>query len=160
METSELKRILYVSRITLDAGSRLTSTMEDILLESVRNNRRDGISGLLWSDGDAFAQVIEGPAPQVNELYRQLLADHRHAQVRTCLNLHIEARAFPRWSMCGMTLSEADEALLAPTDIAPDLFRVAPGAVLAMLSRLAALHGDQLDRSHRRLLKKLGEPIR
>lgn len=103
MGSSELKRILYVSRITLDAGSRLTSTMEDILLESVRNNRRDGISRFLWSD--------------------------------------------------------IDEALLAPTDIALDLFTVAPGAILAMLSRVAALRGDQLDRSHRRLLERLGERI-
>ena len=152
MAGTDLKHVLYVSELSSEAASRLPSTMQDILDTSHDRNKRHEITGFLWSDGAIFTQVLEGLSSQVDAVFGRIVADPRHRKIRLCLDAPLRSRVFPRWSMCGMTLSDLDDSLLAPTDIEHDLRSVSPGAILAMLSRIASAHGEQLDHIHDMLM--------
>lgn len=158
--TAEIYRLVYVSRVSRDAGSRLASTMEDILLQSVANNRRDGLTGFLLADGANFAQVLEGPPLRVLACFRRIQEDDRHSRVSVKLEEPAGGRAFPNWSMCGLTLSDTDDALLSPPSVgAPTLAEVSAGALWQMLTSLSFRHGRQLDAEHERLVRgALGPP--
>ena len=148
---SDLKRILYTSRLAPAAASQLKSTMEDILIVSQRLNQRDAITGFLWSDGLTFAQVIEGPRRLMDNLYARIARDPRHHALKLHLDMAIEGRKFPRWSMCGMTLADLDDLLLGPMDVPHDIYDFGGDILLALLSRIAATYGARLDAAHRRL---------
>jgi hypothetical protein len=147
--------LAYASVVSADAGSRLPSTVEDILLQSVRNNRRDGLSGFLLCDGAHFAQVLEGPRALVEACFARICGDGRHQQVR--LKVHGEEGGpyFPRWSMCGLYLSSLDDALLGPAHIDFNLLAAAPGALLQHLRGIAHRHGEALDRAHEQIVARL-----
>lgn len=145
-------RLIYVSTITSDAGARLASTVEDILMESVVCNSRDRITGFLLADGTAFVQVLEGDVTLVEACFARILEDDRHHLVTVRERVGVAGRLFPRWSMCGLTLSPTDDALLAVPDIAFDLRTAATGALLQLLVSLAQRHGPALDARHDRLL--------
>lgn len=146
-----LCRLLYTSRISADVAANLPGTMEDILLVSARRNQRDAITGLLLADGESFVQVLEGPDRLVVACYERILKDPRHAPRLKHLT-SIDERRFPRWSMCGLSLSDADDALLAPPDIGFDLTCADAGALLQHLEGIAYRHGRRLDALHERLV--------
>lgn len=126
--------------------------MEDILVVSARCNRRDAITGVLLADGNSFAQVLEGPALAVVACYERILVDPRHQDARLRFLASIDARSFPRWSMCGLSLSQLDDSLLQPPDIAFDLYAADAGALLQHLSGISLRHARRLDTLHERLL--------
>lgn len=70
-----------------------------ILRTSRRNNRRDGITGLLFTDGTRFLQAIEGPTDAVNAAFARIKADPRHRAVVVLSERDIEAREFGDWEM-------------------------------------------------------------
>lgn len=147
-----LCRLLYVSRIAPTASERLTSTMEDILVVSAARNRQDAITGFLLADGESFVQVLEGSDTRVTACYERILQDARHTNVRLRLLAGIEARRFPRWSMCGLCLSELDDAILSPPDIGFDVTSADAGALLQHLEGLALRNARRLDAMHQQLL--------
>ena len=59
-----LRQIIYASERT---GGREAAADElrRILEQSRHNNAIDGVTGLLWSDGRRFMQVLEGPDESV-----------------------------------------------------------------------------------------------
>jgi hypothetical protein len=146
-----LCRLLYASRISAEAASDLTRTMEDILVVSSRLNLGDGITGLLLADGETFVQALEGPDALVVACYERILKDPRHTPRLKHLT-GIEERRFPRWSMCGLSLSAADDAILTLPDIGFDLTQADAGALLQHLEGIAYRHGLRLDVLHERLL--------
>lgn len=143
-----MKRILYASRLTASAAAQLASTMEDILIVSRANNRHDRITGFLWSDGVAFVQVIEGPRRAIDGLYARIVADPRHHAIKLHINSTIRERRFPRWSMCGMTLSDLDDRLLGPKEVGHDIYDYDGDMLLALLGRIAVTYADRLDEAH------------
>jgi hypothetical protein len=145
-------RLAYVSSLTPAAAATLVSTMEDVLAGSVANNRRDAITGFLLCDGAAFVQVLEGPEVRVESCFGRILVDTRHHLISVRERRRVDGRLFPAWSMCGLTLSEVDDALLSAPDIAFDLRHAATGALIQLLSSLAERHGPELDARHARLL--------
>jgi len=147
-----LCRLLYVSRIEPAASEHLAGTMEDILLISAARNRQDAITGFLLADGESFVQVLEGTDALVTACYERILRDARHTDVRLRFLAGIEARRFPRWSMCGLCLSELDDAILSPPDIGFDLNGADAGALLQHLEGLAVRHARRLDELHERLV--------
>lgn len=142
-------RLAYVSRV---AGRDLARDLEDILRQSVANNRRDGISGMLICDGLEFAQVLEGERALVETCFERIWSDERNDDLEVRGRGRVAERLFPRWSMCALSLSSTADALLAPGDIELSLRDLAPGALLQHLSGLAQRHGDVLDAQHARLL--------
>jgi hypothetical protein len=149
-------RLLFVSTISVPAARVLASTVEDILIESAPRNARDRITGFLLCDGFSFAQVLEGSKPKVLGCYARIERDVRHVQVTLRLRGRVARRMFPRWSMCGLTLSDRDDLLLQPGDIDFDLRQAAAGAVLQHLWGIAARHAAELDTLHNALIARYG----
>lgn len=136
----------------------LADTMRDILVVSDANNRRDGITGFLLSDGYAFVQLLEGPERRVHECFSRICADGRNSLPTIRDERHSDARLFPNWSMCALNLSGRDNLLLQPGDIGFDLFAASPGALRQHLLTLAHNHGPDLLRAHAPLLTKPARP--
>lgn len=61
-----LHRAIYVSDAVGDAATSLLVLVE-ILGESERNNRRDGLTGVLMRHAGLFLQVIEGLAATLTD---------------------------------------------------------------------------------------------
>ncbi|QNA83888.1 BLUF domain-containing protein [Sphingomonas sp. So64.6b] len=91
-----MRQILYISVSTAPAGK---ADLAAILEQSRHNNAIDGVTGLLWSDGTHFMQVIEGPATSVEATFGRIILDSRHRDVETLHDRPIEARGFGSWSM-------------------------------------------------------------
>jgi hypothetical protein len=147
-------RLTYVSAVSSLAMTALAAEMQDILAVSVFNNRRDGLTGLLLCDGDLFAQVLEGDQPLVEACFARILGDRRNVGPIVRERGLVEERLFPRWSMCALTLSPRDDALLTPADTGYDLARASAGALLQTLASVAERHGPQLDAEHAQLLRR------
>lgn len=146
--------LLYVSTATVSVAMALADTMRDILVASDANNRRDGITGFLLSDGYAFVQLLEGPERQVQECFSRICKDKRNSLPTVREVSWSDARLFPNWSMCALNLSGRDNLLLQPGDISFDLFAASAGALRQHLLTLAYGHGPDLLQAHAPLLRK------
>ena len=153
MDDASLYHIVYLS-----ASSRLLSDeeLDTILATSRANNRARGITGmLLYSDG-GFIQVLEGPKPDVMDLYHTIERDARHGRLITLLEGPIEARNFPDWEMGFERVSPEDADLPGFSrffdDPAPrEAFRKAlPRPLKLLLSFKENNAPDQRGRSFRR----------
>ena len=88
--------IAYVSLSCFPLDAKLLS---DILEVSVRNNERDGISGVLMYHDNLFFQILEGEEWLVQQCYDRICGDPRHSAISLILDGAIEARSFPGWLM-------------------------------------------------------------
>ena len=94
--TESLVRILYISR----ARHRMThGELQDLLAGARLRNRVHGITGLLVYDAGYFAQVLEGPAPAIEQLLANIAADPRHDEYSLVSRGLVESRYFEGWSM-------------------------------------------------------------
>ena len=82
--------------------------LEAILEKARTTNTRMEITGFLTYDGDCFVQLLEGPAAQVQDLYKRISTDKRHRDVEKLLEEDVEARTFSAWSMAYTALSPGD----------------------------------------------------
>lgn len=93
MQDDQLRQLLYHSRA---AGRPDTS---DVLASSKRNNGIDGITGILFFDGQTYIQVLEGPASSVAAAFARICTDPRHTDVTVISDHQIDERDFAYWSM-------------------------------------------------------------
>jgi hypothetical protein len=120
-----LKTLAYVSRpLGYDPQQ-----LEDILQTARARNSALGITGMLVSRWDLFAQVLEGPADAVDAVFDSIKRDHRHVQVTLRHEGPAAQRLFADWTMrheavpawlwshdevlAGRHVSDAADALLA-----------------------------------------------
>jgi class 3 adenylate cyclase len=105
-----MKRMFYVSRF---ARQLTKKDLADIHETALRNNRREQVTGFLVCLGDAFFQLLEGPAAAVDRLYHdRIVPDVRHRDV-FCVKVErgVKRRMFPDWNMRVFNLNEEREAL-------------------------------------------------
>jgi hypothetical protein len=109
-----MRQIIYTSVTTKETG-RAADDCSAILRVASGRNGLDGITGLLYTQEDAFLQVIEGPEESVAELLESLHADPRHRDIRILLDQFVEKREFGDWMMLHRdqreTADEFDERL-------------------------------------------------
>lgn len=93
---TRMRRVIYtsVSLVGTDPAA-----LEAILSVSADRNGRTGITGMLWSDGEHFAQVLEGEPDFVGATMDRILADHRHRDIDIVLDRSVRVRLFGQWSM-------------------------------------------------------------
>lgn len=92
-----------------------------ILATSRRNNHRDSITGLLYSDDTRFLQVLEGPEDKVETAFARIQADPRHRALVILSRRTIEAREFGNWDMAHYTAgSDADAFIERISKLAAD----------------------------------------
>jgi hypothetical protein len=70
-----------------------------ILAVSRERNLRDSITGLLYSDGKRFMQVIEGPPDEITACMLRISRDLRHRSIVQLVHRPIDDRAFGDWAM-------------------------------------------------------------
>lgn len=91
-----LRQIVYRSRV---APAVPATQLADILHSAQQLNAIDGITGLLYADGERFLQVLEGPEESVALTYARILADTRHFDIVKEVDRGIDAREFGDWTM-------------------------------------------------------------
>lgn len=92
-----MKQILYASVNARSDGQ--PADVSGILEQSRHNNALDGVTGLLWTDGDRFLQVIEGDDEAIDACYARIRADTRHRAIVTVIERTVERREFGYWAM-------------------------------------------------------------
>lgn len=90
-----MRQLLYVSSRPV----RIPASVGAILMQSQRNNQAAGVTGLLYTDGDRFLQVLEGENDAVAATFARIKADPRHHAVVILSDRAIEAREFGHWAM-------------------------------------------------------------
>ena len=105
-----MRQLVYasVSKIGLSRPQ-----LERILDEARRHNSANDITGLLWTDGNRFAQILEGDSAILNALMDRIRADPRHSDIVELANFAIEVREFGEWSMAWRDASGATAAFNA-----------------------------------------------
>jgi hypothetical protein len=101
-----MRQILYVSS---KAPSKALSVGE-VLITSRRNNEAAGVTGLLYTDGSRFLQVLEGEDEAVTRTFDRIRADDRHQAVVVLADRQTDAREFGRWSMAHRQPSDTADA--------------------------------------------------
>lgn len=110
-----MHQVIYIST----ARPGITSTdVEAILATSRANNRRDGITGLLISDGTRFLQAFEGETGRVEATFQRIKADPRHRATVLLSSKSVVERQFGVWEMAfgGFRKDRDDVALTALVD--------------------------------------------
>ncbi len=92
----DIARLIYVSTAPETPGE---PELQEILKVSRLKNDAAGVTGLLFSVGPHFMQLLEGEEDRVNETFERIRHDDRHHDV---MIIHTETdtqRLFPDWSM-------------------------------------------------------------
>jgi hypothetical protein len=76
-----------------------TSEIEALLAVSRRNNRRDGVGGLLMYNEGSFLQVLEGEEEKVEACLARIANDATHKRMLRLFQGSVADRLFPEWSM-------------------------------------------------------------
>ena len=101
-----LKRIKYISRTSRTMSQDEVSELREV---SVRNNVREGITGILIEVKGIFFQVMEGPGEAVDRLYERISKDDRHTEMLLLSSVDsLNMRMFPDWAMKTVQLGEQD----------------------------------------------------
>lgn len=79
-----------------------------ILTVSRRNNRRDGLTGILIHDGRRFLQALEGKGSSLEACYARIKADPRHRAAVQLSYREIEEREFGAWDMACERVSSCE----------------------------------------------------
>lgn len=90
-----LTRLIYTSQ-RLDTSPEGLSSILD---SSLRNNAREGLTGALIVAGGQFAQILEGPRPELGACLARLQADRRHRDLQVVSASDVRHRLFPAWWM-------------------------------------------------------------
>jgi Sensors of blue-light using FAD len=101
-----VEQIMYISTARRVAPSE--AEVDDILRASRRNNRADGLSGMLIVAERRFLQVLEGPKEQCERAYSRIRSDPRHFALVELGRKTIETRSFPDWAMGFETMGSTD----------------------------------------------------
>ncbi|QKR99660.1 BLUF domain-containing protein [Sphingomonas sp. CL5.1] len=93
-----MRQVIYRSISTAASGLAADDAPE-ILKVAKALNGVDGITGILYIDGQNFLQVIEGEAESIAGLLERLLADPRHMDIAILSDTSIDEREFGDWTM-------------------------------------------------------------
>ena len=102
-----MRRIIYTSRSLIRDD---LAELDAIVAEAIVRNGKAGITGMLWSDGANFAQVIEGSHDAVGATMDRIRADPRHTDVEVVLDRAVLSRQFGNWAMRSADGGEASTA--------------------------------------------------
>ena len=107
-----ITQLTSLSRNSLTgSAAALDEQLARVLDVSRRNNRRDGLTGYLVSDGTWFLQILEGDDESVMAALVRIRFDPRHSDVRVISTRQIRMRSFPQWSMGGSLRTPAMRAI-------------------------------------------------
>lgn len=103
-------QLLYIST------AKQAVDVAQVLATSQRNNARHSITGLLYTDGVRFLQVLEGPEQAVRTTFDRIKADPRHRAVVKLSERDVASREFGEWAMAERLPGVDGEAMLGKVD--------------------------------------------
>ena len=132
-----LVRCLYASRAAAGTGAAI---LDEILVQSRRNNPTKGITGMLCVSNDVFIQLLEGGRDEVCDLYNAIVRDPRHQNLRLLAYDEISQRQFGSWTMGRVDLSRVNPSVLLKYFKRAELdpFDASGSATLSLLGELVA----------------------
>lgn len=101
------RQLIYASQSN-PRGARVD--LDAVYDASRHNNAIDGVTGLLFSDGFRFVQVLEGSDEAVAATMARIVADSRHRDIDVLRDVAVEAREFGQWSMADRRRGERADA--------------------------------------------------
>lgn len=117
MTSAPLITLSYISRSTQNMGMLALMRLID---QAVNENKKMGLTGVLFYENQHFGQILEGSSESVMGLWKKIQLDSRHHHVRLIGIENISERRFPEWSMRFMGGKEIAQK-------APDLLGVLDG---------------------------------
>lgn len=90
--------ILYVSRSLLTSPTE-AKQLADIQFVSVSRNSLYGVTGVLISTPDHFAQYMEGDVRALDAVMSRIRVDRRHTRIFMADAPSFKERLFPAWRM-------------------------------------------------------------
>lgn len=113
-----LLQIVYSSMNRISgAPEQVDTEIASILNRSRENNQRANVTGALLFNGQGFAQVLEGPAEAVEQIYERIQCDARHSGVVLLSNTVTADRVFSDWSMAYADPAAVSEHIHEPIDL-------------------------------------------
>lgn len=92
-------KLAYVSYMSHQSRLMSDQDVEQLLFQIREKNKRLAITGLLLLIQGKFVQYIEGPEPEIKNVYESIKADPRHNELLLLDSGKIEQRQFEDWSM-------------------------------------------------------------
>ena len=89
-------RLAYASRAGTDMNR---GAVVNLTANAAENNRRNHVSGVLFSGNGIFLQWLEGPGEDVCALMSRIQSDPRHRDVTVLSAGWLSGRRYPRWPM-------------------------------------------------------------
>jgi hypothetical protein len=111
----KIVQIIYISRATAGtpgAGQEVDPVVSRILAKSRANNRRHGLTGVLYFGNGCFFQCLEGDETAIDTLYAKLQQDDRHRDLKLISRRIVERPLFKEWSMKYVPVDKEMAALL------------------------------------------------
>lgn len=91
-----MRQILYTSISTVPGDG---ADLANILNQSRHNNALDGVTGLPFSNGERFIQVLEGDQMSVEPCFAKIIKDDRHHSIELLMDRTTISREFECWNM-------------------------------------------------------------
>ena len=107
----QLKRVTYISNFGKHLGMKDIESIGEV---SVRNNKRDGLTGSLVTLREIFYQILEGEADKVDACLDRINTDPRHTNIFVLKVENIEERSYGKWSMKTVILDENTDEMMQP----------------------------------------------
>lgn len=104
-QADDFYQFVYVSRISL-VGLLGINTLQDIAEISIKNNKKNHITGALCYGNGYFFQYVEGTEQDLTNLKNALLMDSRHQDMSILSFKRIENRRFKHWYMKSFILEK------------------------------------------------------
>ncbi|WP_157271023.1 BLUF domain-containing protein [Azohydromonas aeria] len=145
-----LSQLIYISSATGETLANIEHELRDILEVSVRNNRQQGLTGMLLYSNGGFMQVLEGEEEALQAAYGRIAADPRHKDLYLLAHEPVAVRAFSQWHLgCRRLDLQGLRGLAVPADFAPFVrqgfderaLQARPGVALEMLRHYSVNNG-------------------
>lgn len=129
-----LYRLIYCSQRCQDIPFRL----EELAQSAWRRNKRQHITGALWTTGNYIVQVLEGDRAKLSSLYEAILRDNRHYNVQLCFCDEIEERRFENWHFGLMTDISKNQSLTLKYAVGDKInpYEMRPESLLRLLCEM------------------------
>ena len=98
-----LCRLIYCSKASREI---LYLDLKSIMEQSIANNTRDSITGILCYGNSMFLQMLEGDRQNISSTYNRIISDPRHCETQIIDFSYVEERVFSSWSMKVVQLGE------------------------------------------------------
>jgi len=89
-------QLLYFSKAIKEYSDE---DLKALLYQSIENNSRKNITGMLIYHEQNFIQILEGERKELKALMSKILLDSRHYDVKIIRESEIERRQFQDWMM-------------------------------------------------------------